>query len=58
MNNLESVLENETYKYLRYFEIQTDHLISARRPDLGIMNKKKKKKTCRIADFVFRLTTG
>ena len=37
----ESVLEN--------FEIQTDHLIPARRPDLVILNKKKK--TCRIIDF-------
>ena len=31
------------------FEIQTDHLISARRPDLIII--KKKNKTCRILDF-------
>ena len=31
------------------FEIQTDHLISARRPDLVIINKKKG--TCRIVDF-------
>ena len=32
----------------------TDHLISARRPDLLIINKKKKKKkkrTCKIVDF-------
>ena len=31
--NSETVLENETYKLLWDFEIQTDHLISARRPD-------------------------
>ena len=32
--------------------IQTDHLISARRPDLIIINKKKKKKKiCKIVDF-------
>ena len=36
----ESVLENETQKFLWDFEIQTDHLISARRPDLVIANKK------------------
>ena len=42
-HNLESELENETHKLLRAFEIQTDHLISTRRPDLTIINKKKKK---------------
>ena len=40
MHNLESVQENEMHKIL--FEIQTDHLISARRPDLVIVNKEKK----------------
>ena len=43
-HNPESVLENETHKLLWNFEIQTDHQISARRPDLIIINKKKKKK--------------
>ena len=38
------VLENETRKLHWVFEIQTDHLISARRLDLIIVNKKKKKK--------------
>ena len=54
----ESVLEKETHKILRNFEIQTDPLIPARRPDLEIIiknkkNKKKKvkKRTCRIVDF-------
>ena len=42
MHNPESVLENEIYKLLRDFEIETDHLISARRPDLVIVNKKKR----------------
>ena len=28
-----------------------DHLISARRPDLIIINKKKKKRICEIVDF-------
>ena len=32
--------ENETHKALRDFEIQMDQLISARRPDLLIVNKK------------------
>ena len=41
MHNPESVLWD--------FEIQTDHLISARRPDFVIINKKKS--TCRIVDF-------
>ena len=33
-NNTASVLENDTHKLLWDFDIQTDHLISARRPDL------------------------
>ena len=41
VHNTESVLENETPKILKDFEIQTDHLISARQPDLVIVNKKK-----------------
>ena len=40
MHNLASVLKNDTYKLLWDFDIQTDHLISARRPDLIIMKKK------------------
>ena len=44
MHNPASVLENDTHKLLWDFDIQTDHLISARRPDLIIINKKKKKK--------------
>ena len=43
MYNSESVLENEMHKILWDFEIQTDHLISARRPDLVIVNNNKKK---------------
>ena len=38
----ESILENETHKLLWDFEIQTDHLILARRLDLVIINKKKR----------------
>ena len=41
------------YKLLWDFDIQTDHLISARRPDLIIINKKKKKRILKIVDFAF-----
>ncbi len=52
MHNPAPVLENDTHKLLWDFDIQTDHLISARRPELIIINKKKrKKKICRIVDF-------
>ena len=44
MPNSTSVLENDAHKLLWDFGIQTDHLISARRPDLIIINKQKKKK--------------
>ena len=40
LHNPKSVLENETYKIIWNFEIQMDYLISARRPDLQIINKK------------------
>ena len=51
MHNPASVLENDTHKLLWDFDIQTDQLISARRPDLIIINNKKKKKICKIFDF-------
>ena len=41
MHNPASVLENETHELLCDFEIQTDHLISARQPDFKIINKKR-----------------
>ena len=40
MHNQESVQENETHKLSWDFEIQTDTLILARRPDLEIVNEK------------------
>ena len=43
-------MQNKTDKILSDFEVQADHLISARRPNLVIVNKKKKK-TCQIVDF-------
>ena len=48
-NNPEYVQENETHKLLSDFAIQTDHLISARGPNLMIVNKKKQ--ICRVVDF-------
>ena len=48
MNNPASVIENETHKLLWDFNKQTDQLISARRPDLIIINIKKNSK---IVDF-------
>ena len=44
MHNPVPVLENDTHKLLWDFDIQTDHLISARRPDLTIIKKKRKRK--------------
>ena len=41
MHQLESVLKNETHKILWDFEIQTNHLISDRRPDFVLINKRK-----------------
>ena len=39
MHNPAPVLENDTHKLLWDFDIQTDHLILAKRPDLIINNK-------------------
>ena len=50
MHNPAPFLENNTHKLLWDFDIHTDHLISARRPDLMIINKKKKR-ACKIVDF-------
>ena len=49
MHNPAPVLENDSHKFLWDFNIQTDHLIPAWRPDLIIINKKKR--TCKIVDF-------
>ena len=49
MHNPAPVLENDTHKLLWDFNIQTDHLIPAGRPDLIIINKKKR--VCKIVDF-------
>ena len=44
------VLENDTHKFLWDFDIQTDHLISARRSDV-ILIYQTKKKICKIVNF-------
>ena len=59
-NNIQNFQESTTIlnaciksleTYWRH-HVQTDHLISARRPDLIIINNNnKKKKTCKIVDF-------
>ena len=49
MHNPAPVRENDTHKLLWDFNIKTDHLIPARRPDLKIINKKKR--ICKIVDF-------
>ena len=43
MHKSQSARQNETHKNLWDFEVKTDHLISARRPDLMIVHKKKKR---------------
>ena len=49
MHNPASSLENNTHKLLQDFDIHSDNLISERRLDLIIINKKKR--TCKIVDF-------
>ena len=44
MHNPVPVQENDTHKLQWDFNIPTDPLIPARRPDLIIINKKKKKR--------------
>ena len=57
-HNPAPVLENDTHKLLWDFDIHTDHLISARRPDLIIINKKKKKrKPAKLSTLLSWLTT-
>ena len=50
MHNPASVLENDTNKLLLDINMQTDHLISARRPVLIIMSQKKEEilQNCRL----------
>ena len=45
----EIVLENEDYKILWNFSIQSDHVIEARRLDLDVVDKNER--SCKIIDF-------
>ena len=55
MHNLAPVLENDKHKLLLNFNVQTDHLILARRPDLIII--KKKRKSAKLLTLLSQLTT-
>ena len=55
IHNPESIRENETYKVLWDFEIQTDHRILASRQDLVILNKRKKSELYRSTDYQVKL---
>ena len=50
MYNLTHILENGPHKLQWDFDIHTNHVISARRPDLIIINKKTKEnlKNCKL----------
>ena len=50
MHNPTPLLENDTHKLQWDFNIQTDHLIQARRPDFIII-KKKNNRIYKIIDF-------
>ena len=54
MHNPAPVPENGTHKFLWDFDIHTDHLISARRPDLKVINKKK---SAKLSTLLSRQTT-
>ena len=49
MVNVQIVLENQPNKIPRDFEIQTDHLILTKRPELALVNKKKR--ICHLLNF-------
>ena len=51
MHKPESVLDDDTHKIVWYFEIQTAHSITARIPDLILVNKKKR--TSHLLEFTF-----
>ena len=51
MHNPAAVIENDTRKRLWDFDIQMDHIISARRSNLKIIIYIKKKIICKIVDF-------
>ena len=51
------VQENDTHKLQWDFDTKTDPLISARKPDLIIINKKKKKQSEKLSTLLSRQTT-
>ena len=51
MHNPAAVLENDAHKLRWDFDIQTDHPISARRPDLIINNPFQKKRIFKTVNF-------
>ena len=57
MHHKAPVLENDAHKLLWDFNIQTDHLIPARRPDLIIINNKKKREFAKLSTLLSRRTT-
>ena len=56
MHNPATVLENETDNLLSDFDLHTDPLISTRRADLIIINKKKKREFAKLSTLLSRLT--
>ena len=54
MHNPAAVLENDTHKLLRDFNIQTDNLISDRRSDVIIIDKKT---SAKLSTLLSRWTT-
>ena len=56
MHNPLTVLKNDTHKLLWDFNIQTDLLISAKRPD-GIIIYKKKREFAKLLTFLCCKTT-
>ena len=61
MHNPAHVPENDTHKLLWDFDIRTDHLISARKPDLIIINNNNnnnnnKREYAKLSTLLSRLT--
>ena len=56
MHNPAPVLENDSHKLQWDFNIQTDHLIPTRRPDLIMINKKKRE-SAKLSTSLSRRTT-
>ena len=57
IHNPAPVLENDSHKLLWDFNMQTDHLIPARRPDLIIIKKQKRRESAKLSTLLSRRTT-